>query len=257
MSTSPSDWSRPYYKQPSGKPFVFYVVYGKFGEMPALSMSKYRSVGVPKGCHLSNYDSQQHAKALATFQDIHVWKEFQKRDASLGKDVSKSTQAMILQGEVDDCPTLNYLRDAIGLLTFLLDHGGIVIFDPQMFHWWPPDEWRARIFDPADSVPTHHVVILTSPEPASSLTWFHTRGMRKFGRPDLSVHHVPAQCHKAVIDMCNRFIEFQAFGGVIEEGQAIKMKTLPKGMICRHGGDLEDPDFNNVHVEITWPLDRH
>ena len=29
---------------------------------------------------------------------------------------------------------LNYLRGAVGLLTFLLDHGGIVVYDPWMFH---------------------------------------------------------------------------------------------------------------------------
>jgi hypothetical protein len=30
------------------------------------------------------------------------------------------------------------------------------------------------------------------------------------------------------------------------------MKRLPKAMICHHQGDLNDPDFNNVHVEIVW-----
>jgi hypothetical protein len=76
--------------------------------------------------------------------------------------------------------------------------------------------------------------------------------LRKFGRPDLSVHNVPPSLQEGVIDLCNRFIEFQAFGGVIEEGQGIRMRGLPEGMTCHHGGDLDDPDFNNVHVEITW-----
>jgi hypothetical protein len=149
---------------------------------------------------------------------------------------------------------LNYLRDAVGLLTFLLNHGGIAVFDPWMFHWWEPEEWKERVFLPGGAVPRHHVIILTSPEPADpSLTWFHTRGMRKFGRPDLSLHRVPQQYSEAVIDLCNRFIELQAFGGVIEEGQEVRMRTLPGGMTCHHVGDLDDPEFNNVHVEITPP----
>jgi hypothetical protein len=77
--------------------------------------------------------------------------------------------------------------------------------------------------------------------------------MRKFGRPDLSSHNVPTRYREAVIDLIERFIEFQALGGVIAEGQEISMKRLPSGMTCRHGGDLDDPDFNNVHVEITPP----
>jgi hypothetical protein len=41
--------------------------------------------------------------------------------------------------------------------------------------------------------------------------------MRKFGRPDLSIQSVSTKHDEAIIDLCNRFIEFQAFGGVIEE----------------------------------------
>ena len=108
-----------------------------------------------------------------------------------------------------------------------------------------------------DDRPRHHVVILTSQEgqhgSTEQLTWFHTRGMRKFGRPDLSVHNVPARYHDAVIDLIGRFIELQALGGVISEGQQITMGSLPSGMICHRQGDLDDPDFNNVHVEITMP----
>lgn len=81
----------------------------------------------------------------------------------------------------------------------------------------------------------------------------HTRGMRKFGRPDLSAHGVSSRHREAIIELFDRFIEFQAFGGIITEGMEIRMGGLPSGMTCRHGGDLDDPDFNNVHVEITPP----
>ena len=149
---------------------------------------------------------------------------------------------------------LNCLRATPGLLTFLLNHGGIAVFDPWMFQWWGPEEWKERVFEPGGAVPRHHVIILTSEEPADPpLTWFHTRGLRKFGRPDLSVHRVPQQYREAVIELCNRFIEFQAFGGVIGEGQQLRMRTLPKGMTCHLAGDLDDPEFNNVHGEITPP----
>jgi len=56
---------------------------------------------------------------------------------------------------------------------------------------------------------------------------------------------------EARFDRCNRFIEFQAFGGAIPGGQEISMRYLPDGLTCHHAGDLEDPDFNNNHVRIT------
>jgi hypothetical protein len=41
----------------------------------------------------------------------------------------------------------------------------------------------------------------------------NTRGTRKFGRPDISVHKL-GPC-----DLCNRFIELLAFAGLVEDGE--------------------------------------
>jgi hypothetical protein len=80
--------------------------------------------------------------------------------------------------------------------------------------------------------------------------WYHTRGMRKFGRPDLSVHGVTPDLETGVEDLLNRFIEMLAFGAVVPDGQAIKLASLPHGWRCFHRGSLEDADFNNTHLEI-------
>ena len=232
---------------------MYFQIYGRFADLPSLSTSRYRSAGVPSGLVLSHYTAEQHPQVLAGFRDGYVWKKFQSRNPVLAGLVAESTECLILRGEIEDCDNLNYLRDSVGLLTFLVDHGGITINDPQMFQWWEPEVWRSRIFEPAGPVPRQHVVVLTSRESNPALTWFHTRGLRKFGRPDISIHNVPVECHEAVIDLCERFIELQAFGGIIEEGSAVRMNSLPEGMTCHHTGDLDDPEFNNVHVEIAWP----
>ncbi len=81
--------------------------------------------------------------------------------------------------------------------------------------WWSPAEWRERAFEPAGPVPRHHAVILVSEEPEQGGKWYHTRGMRKFGRPDVSVHGVTPELEAGVEDLLNRFIELLAFGGVV------------------------------------------
>jgi hypothetical protein len=247
------DWSRDYFLEAGGKPFLFYVVYGRFQDLASMPADQYRSAGIAVGFDLMQYDAEGHTDLLRQFTEGYLWDELVLQEPSLADLISQSEQCLILRGEIEDCDNLNYLRDSVGLLTFLLDHGGVSIYDPWMFKWWSPLEWRARIFAPAGPVPRHHVLILMSQEPRPTLTWFHTRGMRKFGRPELSIHNVPAAHNDAIIDLFNRFIEYQAFGGIIPEGQAIKMKDLPTGMRCHHGGELDDPDFNNVHVEIRWP----
>jgi len=159
-------------------------------------------------------------------------------------------QCLLLRGEVPDPPNLDYLRDAIGLVMALLESGGIAVLDPQMFQWWTPEEWRRSAFEPAAPVPRHHVVTLVSEESEPGLKWYHTRGMRKFGRPDLSVHRIAPEFEVGVEDLLNRFIEMLAFGAVVREGHPIKMASLPHGWRCFHRGTLDDPDFNNTHLEI-------
>jgi hypothetical protein len=254
MSDDLPDWPRKYYQEPGGKPFLFYAVFGAFTQLPALSRQEYRSNGVSPGLEISHYGKRKHPEVLDGFRQGYVWDELKKHHQALAQAAEAAGECLVLRGELEDRADLNDLRDAVGLLTFLLDHGGVAVFDPWMFRWWGPEEWKDRIFRPGSAVPHNHVVILTSDEEEdASLTWFHTRGMRKFGRPDLSVHRVPPEYHEAVTGLLNRFIEFQAFGGFIEEGREIRMKTLPGGMTCRHAGDPDDPDFNNVHVEITPP----
>jgi hypothetical protein len=259
MPETLSDWPRPYYERPGGRPLLFYAVFGTFRDIPPLSSGTYRSHGVQPGLDLQHYEMGAQPEVIDRFREGYAWDELRRDDLALAGEILRADQCLILRGELDDRGDLNYLRDSVGLVSFLLDHGGVGVYDPLILRWWSPGEWRHRLFEPGGPVPGHHVVILTSEEEETGtprnepLTWFHTRGMRKFGRPDFSVHDVPPRFHEGVIDLLNRFIEFQAFGGVIPEGQPIRMRGFPEGMACHHQGDPDDPDFNNVHVEITPP----
>lgn len=198
------------------------------------------------------YGPQTHPEVLDSFREGYLWDALRTEDPALAGAVAAQSNAVIVRGEMANDSSLNYWRDTIGLLTCLLDHGGVAIFDAQSLKWWSRDAWRAEVFAPAAPEPGRHVVILVSPE-TDGTHGFHTRGLRKFGRPDLSLHHVSVAHTEAVTDLFNRLIELQALGGTIPEGQPIRMAALPEGMHCVHGGELGDPDFNNVHVEIRWP----
>jgi hypothetical protein len=256
MAASFPDWPRPYFRQGQGKPFLCFVVYGSFDDVSELSAAQYRSAGLPPGFDLFRYNSREHPDVLTRFQEGYLWDTLRGDNLGLATRIAGSAECIILRGEIDDSPTLNYLRDSVGLLTYFLDNGGVTVFDPHMFQWWEPDEWRERVFTPAAPVPRRHVVILTSEEAMPHMTWFHTRGLRKFGRPDLSIHNVQPRHEEAIIELFERFIEYQALGGVIDENQEISMDRLPGGMTCHQRGDLDDPDFNNRHVEIVWPHDQ-
>jgi len=243
-------WEREFYEAGGGDPFLFYVVYGNVDSSAALSRSSYRTEGVPEGLDIMAYGPDSAPEVPGSFLEGYLWDELQSTDPELARAIEAQHSCLVLRGEFEDPENLNYLRDTIGFTTWAIDNGGIAVFDPQMFKWWSASSWREKIFEPAAPVPRHHTMIQLSPEESEGRTWVHTRGMRKFGRPDLSVPHVAAQDMDAVVDLCNRFIEMQAFGSIIPEGQDIRMHALPDGWTCHHGGHLDDPDFNNVHVRI-------
>lgn len=254
MSEGLKDWERIHYSEGGASPFLFYVVFGSDTNELKLSRSKHRCDAIPEGIEISSYGPSTHPEVLDEFRQGFLWNKLFQDDPKLFKAVQAQTKCVIVQGSVADVHNLNYFRNTIGLLTSLLDAEGVAIYDPQSFKWWAPERWRATVFNPAAALPREHVVILVS-EDGPHTQWVHTRGMRKFGRPDLSVHGVSSDRFDSVVDLLNRFIEFQAFGGVIPEGQEVKMQSLPAGMRCTHSGDIDDPDFNNSHVEIHWPPD--
>ncbi|HRH95102.1 MAG TPA: hypothetical protein PLB55_04170 [Prosthecobacter sp.] len=247
--TSSDPWHRAHFRSPSGSPFLFYVLFGEIDLGASLSASTYNVDAVPDELSVMRYDRDRHADTIRSFQEGYLWDQLVATQPAFAQQIAAQSSCVILRGEFPDTESLGYLRNAVGLITHFLDHGAVCVYDPQMFEWWTPENWRERIFKSSAPVPRHHTVILAS-EDKNGTEWLHTRGMRKFGRPDLSIRQVSQDWRDGAIDLCNRFIELQAFGGAIDEGQEVRMRSVPPGLRCFHSGHLDDPDFNNVHVEI-------
>jgi hypothetical protein len=117
-----------------------------------------------------------------------------------------------------------------------------------------PAEWRARFFASDEFVPRNHIVILASDDDhAPGRPWIHTRGMRKFARPDIGIWNVPPEYAAHAGQLAQGFADFQALGGIVEDGREIAIEGLPSNVRARHAGSLDDPGFNNVHLAIRWP----
>lgn len=250
MAAELTTWERKHYTADGGEPFLFYVVYGEVNASAPMSRSKYRSNGIPDGMEVMQFGPHNRPEVPASFRDGYLWDQFVAEEPELAATVAQCEHCTIVRGTPTDATTLNYLRDTVGLLTFFVENGGCAIYDPFMFRWWQPTAWNQQIFAPAEAVPLQHTVTLVSAEDDPSLKWFHTRGMRKFGRPDISVHNVPVELEAGVTDLCKRLIAHQAFGYVVANGQEINMASLPGGGVIRHAGGMDDPDFNNVHLDV-------
>ena len=248
-------WDRPQFKPGGGNAVICFCVFGNFSQPHVTSRSKYRTNGTPATCKLVEYRRDKAPEQFSLFlnEKSYLARMWKQSHADNWNKIQKSQELVVIQGEVNDPSNLNYMRDTIGLVTSLLDAGGVVVLDPQQLRWWEPDDWRKTMFRESGPLPQQQVDILKSEDESPGTWWLHTRGLRKFGRPDISVHHVTKEYEEPVLNLINRFIDMQVLGGIVSDGQEIRMKGLPDGMTCHHAGDVEDVDFNNAHLEVIWP----
>ena len=247
-------WPRPYWRDSGAQAFVQWFVFGDFEDELHVDAPRYRTRGTPAGVEVARY----------VHDAIRGWNGyplggsmgtlFGNEDAALFARASRARECLMLRGSLADPPDLDYLRDLVGTITGLVDLGGVAVCDPQMLSLFGPIEWSNRFFSGGGFDARNHVAILShDDENARSRLHIHTRGLRKFARPDISIRNVPAPLAGHAGQLAQRFVEFQALGGIVEEGREIAVEGLPQKIHARHGGTLEDPRFANVHVEMRWP----
>lgn len=249
-------WPRPRFQRGGGDAFVWFVVFGRFPEKGMPSGSKYRLTGMPRGVALTRQTKGGTIDALVGADPLAKLLD-ESAPGTLAKALA-APERIELRGPVADPADLDYLRNVIGMITYLMDEGGVAAIEPQTLRCWSRETWRATYFEKDEARPLAHVVILESEEPAAKgsdakTSWLHTRGLRVFGRPDLSLHDVPLASRLGAKALLERFAVLEAQGGIVPEGQPIEMRGVPEGMAAHHAGSLEDPEFGNVHIELRWP----
>ena len=244
------EWTRPYFTQPLYNPLVLVCIHGEFDEDFNIDGQEYQLSEIPEGIAIHKFGPDAHPEIIASYLTGNLWETLQQENPMLAKQIEHCPECYIIKGEVADSSSLDYLRNVNGLIAYLLDHGGISICDPQGLIFVGKEEWLSRFFRPHAPVPLEHVMIIYSEEDGG--LWYHTRGLRKFGRPDLRLREVTSEYNVAVIELFKRLILYQALGGVIEDGRFVTLDSLPDGMWCKNKGDFDDFDFNNRHIEIHW-----
>jgi hypothetical protein len=245
------DWARDHYEEGGGDAQVAFWVFGDPTSELAVSGAEHRVTGMPEGLAIERLMRGTPAgdDAFETFTDPSgAIGRVLDEDPGLAAAVRGATSVMRVLGTVPDPDDLLHLRNVIGIVQAMIEAGAVGVVDTAL-HWWSAERWTADVFEPDAPSFLAHVAILGSGE-ADGTLWLHTRGMRLFGRPDLSVRGVTDATQQAATDLIVRLVNMQAMGGVVPDGQPVKMKGIPAGWVCTHAGDLDDPDFNNVHIAI-------
>jgi hypothetical protein len=69
-----------------------------------------------------------------------------EKDLELYQRVVGSETCMVIQGKIEKSETLEYLKNAIGLVQCLFERGSIAILDMLTLTWYYPKEWSEKFF---------------------------------------------------------------------------------------------------------------
>ncbi|HUA80907.1 MAG TPA: hypothetical protein VL997_11080 [Dyella sp.] len=245
-------WQRPHWQPSDEEVILQFYVFGNF-KPTRVPSEPYGSDGLPEDVQLSSH----HHHVLRDWEGYPLkgpLGDLFKSDAPEAYEQAMAApQVLVLHGRFKDQGDTGYLRDTFGVLAGLLDIGGVAILDPQILTLFSADEWRRRYLIKDGAPLRHHVLILRDEEDASGRQWIHTRGMRKFGRPDISLHDVPAGDTDRAGALCQKLIELQALGARFVDGQALEVDGMFGGLTAELGGGYDDPQLNNTYVSFYWP----
>jgi hypothetical protein len=251
---SDAHWPRPQWQDSSDQAFLLWFVFGELDTNLQIDAVKYRTRGTPAGFEVVRYANKTLANwegyPLAGTLGRVLWDE----NASLFERAKSARDCVMLRGAIADPSDLDVLRDLVGSIAALCDSGAVAVVDPQTLSMLAAPQWRERFFDGDAVDPRDHVLILCdADEEAAGRMHVHTRGMRKFARPDIGIRNVPSAVANVAGELAERFVHFQALGGIVADGRVLEIDGAPSGMTVRHAGAIDDPAFNNRHLALRWP----
>lgn len=248
------EWPRPNWQPGKGEDaLLHFYIFGKFESELVIPAARYGSPGLPGGVELKRFQNLE----LRKWEGYPLAGELGnllREDAPETYEQARiAPDVLLVHGQLADSASLDYLRDTLGVLAALLDIGGRAILDPQIVSLFDAAAWLGRYLVEGGAPPRNHVLILRDDEPGSDRSHVHTRGMRKFGRPDLSFRNVPASELDRAGALCEKLVEMQALGTSFAAGQPLEVEGMEHALIAQPGGSVDDPEFNNRHVVFRWP----
>ena len=240
---------REYYQDIGYKPFLFFLIFGVAGEDLEVSRTKHKVDELPEGLDLRTFTREAHGVWIDGWFTGAYASVLAKADPELFERCRSAEVCTVLQGNIKNDSTLDYMRNAIGIVQAFIDKGAIGIMDPQTVTLYSPEQWTDRFFDREVNA-QRHVMILFSEEEDGY--WLHTRGMAEFGRPDIGISHVPAEKLHDYEQVVGQMIFYGGQGAFF--GNDIRLHISDGRTFLVHPefvNDFENEDYNNAYYDVA------
>src|SRR5438477_2621957 len=224
------DWPRPHYRPSASKASLFYLV---FGEPPAhlnVKRARHHVDELPPQLTVSIHGRGDDAAWFDGWLSPPVGLEIPHVFGDDAAAVYRAARVAAVRAEFSDPGSLGYLRNTVGVVSAIAEAGSVAIFDVPALTWWRPQEWRRRFVERSEFRLGDHIFTAVSDDPAAAGTLsMQTRGMAKFGRPELLVRHLPgprdvdSPAVRGAAEVVDGVANYLARGGVIAGGETMRL----------------------------------
>jgi hypothetical protein len=133
-----------------------------------------------------------------------------------------------LQCETEDGPDHAPLQFALGFVCAMFDHGAQAVADADTGLWFLPED-RKTIGPASEFSILKFVNVVIEPRPAPDGPYLvNTRGLVKFGRPDLVLRRVPQQFLGHAQTLLYTLSNYQAQGSQLASDESVTLKGSPR-----------------------------
>lgn len=247
------NYERPYYEDINYHPLMFYVIFGAKEEELEISRERHNLDEVPEGLNMNMFTREQHSEYMDNLIGGTLGKLLKEEQPELYEKIQKENVWAIVNGKIKQDDNLKYLRNTIGVVQAFIDAGAIAVLDIQTFSLYSASEFTEKIFSKNLDIYSHVKILISKMEDGN--IWLHTRGLRKFGRPDISIENVPESEENKVVRIANQMIYYSSLGVLFNKKVKLHLyKDKEEAVIInpKFVGDYENVDFNNAYCKLLW-----
>ncbi|MFC0216632.1 hypothetical protein ACFFK0_29985 [Paenibacillus chartarius] len=243
---------RTHYRPGGRQPFFFYALFGPSFADLQVTEHRHRVTGIPGGIQFLTYDIRRDSETMTLYYSNQLGELLREKGDELFRRVALSPACLVIVGEVsEDTGSLEYFRNMIGIVQAAVEQGAVAVLDAQTLRWYSAEEWSETFFAQSAIRPLDQTALLVTKE-GEDVYKLHTRGMRKFGRPDLSIRQVPESGIPYATSLVNRLIELQADGERLQAASFVTWRETDWSLVGTYNGDVANPEFNNESVEYDY-----
>lgn len=245
---------RPFYIDINYHPYLFYVIFGTVAQKLEVSKERHKVDEFPEGLEFFFIDRENDSEYMDNMLGGAVGNILMEENPELYLKVKDEKTWAIIRGEIKNDTDLSYMRNTIGFIQALLEKGAKGVLDFSTVMLYSPYDWRRRMFE-KEFNPCDHVLILSSKDRRAKkeVMWLHTRGMSKFGRPDISFGNVPVGKEHVVGTVISQMIYFTAQGAFYTKPAKFHFNKKHACVVTPiFQNDFENSVFNNAFYKIDW-----